>query len=91
MEPRVSLLPVEDEKVDAIESRDRHDDPDEDVVVELAVLVDMNDEAVELRPKLGKHIHTTGRRRTYASLSLVRTFSELDVEDASPAGPQYVA
>jgi hypothetical protein len=45
----VSLLPVDDEKVDAIESRDRHDDPDEDVVVELAVLVDMNDEAVELR------------------------------------------
>jgi tryptophanyl-tRNA synthetase len=58
MEPRVSLLPVDDEKVDAIESRDRHDEPDEDVVVELAVLVDMNDEAVELRPKLGKHIHT---------------------------------
>jgi tryptophanyl-tRNA synthetase len=49
MEPRVSLLPVDDEKVDAIESRDRHDEPDEDVVVELAVLVDMNDEAVELR------------------------------------------
>jgi hypothetical protein len=52
----VSLLPVDDEKVDAIESRDRHDDPDEDVVVELAVLVDMNDEAVELRPRVCKHI-----------------------------------
>jgi hypothetical protein len=54
-EPRVSLLPVDDEKVDAIESRDRHDEPDEDVVVELAVLVDMNDEAVELRPGGGQH------------------------------------
>jgi hypothetical protein len=53
----VSLLPVDEEKVDAIESRDRHDDPDEDVVFELAVLVDMNDEAVELRPRLGKHVH----------------------------------
>lgn len=57
MELRVSLLPVDEENVDAIESRDRHDDPDEDVVDELAVLVDMNDEAVELRPRLGEHVH----------------------------------
>lgn len=44
-----SLFAVDDEKVDAMERRDRHDEPEEDVVVELAVLVDMKDEAVELR------------------------------------------
>jgi hypothetical protein len=50
MELRISLRPEDEEKVEAMESRDRHDEADEDVVVELAVLVDMNDEAVELRP-----------------------------------------
>jgi hypothetical protein len=54
IEAPISLLPVDDENVDAIDSRDRHDEPEEDVVVELAVLVDMKDEAVELRPKLCK-------------------------------------
>jgi hypothetical protein len=58
MELRISLRFEDEENVDAMESRDRHDDADEDVVVELAVLVDMNDEAVELRPKLGKHVYT---------------------------------
>jgi hypothetical protein len=56
MEGALSLLPMDEEKVDAIDSRDRHDDPEEDVVVELAVLVDMNDEAVELRPKHHKRV-----------------------------------
>lgn len=49
MEGAMSLLPVELEKVDARESRDLHDDPEEDVAVELEVVVDMKDEAVELR------------------------------------------
>jgi len=49
MEGAMSLLPVEVEKVDAIESRDRHDDPEDEVVVVLAVEVDMNDDATELR------------------------------------------
>lgn len=50
MEGAMSLLPVELEKVDAMERRDRHDDPEEEVAVELVVVVDMKDEAVELRP-----------------------------------------
>lgn len=58
MEEAASLLPVADEKVDAIESRDRHDDPDEDVVWELDVAVDMKDEATELRPKRREHVES---------------------------------
>lgn len=54
MEGALLLLLVEDEKDDAIDNRDRHDDPDEDVADELAVLVDMKDEAVELRPEVGE-------------------------------------
>lgn len=50
IEDAMSLFPVEDEKVDAIDKRDRHDEPDDDVADELAVLVDMKDEAVEFRP-----------------------------------------
>jgi hypothetical protein len=45
-----SLLLVEDEKVDAIESRDRHDEPEDDVEFVLDVAVDMKEEATELRP-----------------------------------------
>lgn len=45
-----SLLAVAEEKVEAMDRRDRHDEPEDDVVVELAVVVDMNDDAVELRP-----------------------------------------
>lgn len=51
IEGAMSLLPpVEEEKVDAMESRERHDEPEEEVVVVLAVDVDMKDEATELRP-----------------------------------------
>lgn len=50
LEGAASLLPVDDEKADAIDRRDRHDELEAEVVFELAVLVDMKDEAVELRP-----------------------------------------
>jgi hypothetical protein len=46
----ISLLPVELEKEEAIESRERHDEPDDDVEFVLDVAVDMKDEAIELRP-----------------------------------------
>jgi hypothetical protein len=49
-EGAASLLLVEDEKVDAIESRDRHDEPEDDVEVVLEVAVDMKEDATELRP-----------------------------------------
>lgn len=49
-EGAMSLLPVELENVDAIESRDRHDDPEDDVEFVLEVAVDIKDEATELRP-----------------------------------------
>lgn len=49
-EGAISLLPVDDENDEANERRDRHDEPEDDVADELAVLVDMNDEAVEFRP-----------------------------------------
>lgn len=58
MEGAMSLLPVEEEKVDAIESRDRHDEDDEDVVLVLAVDVDMKDEATELRPNSSQMTRT---------------------------------
>jgi hypothetical protein len=45
----MSLLPVELEKVDARESRDRHDEDDDEVEFVLDVAVDMKDEATELR------------------------------------------
>ena len=46
------LLPPEElEKVDAMESRDRHDEPDEDDEFVLEVAVDMKEEATELRPR----------------------------------------
>jgi len=48
-DPDMSLPPEELEKVDASESRERHDEPEEDDVVVLEVAVDMKDEATELR------------------------------------------
>lgn len=45
----VSLRPVELENVEAIESRDRHDEPDDDVEFVAVVLVDARDE-MEFRP-----------------------------------------
>jgi hypothetical protein len=48
----MSLLPVELEKVDAMESRDRHDEPEDEVEFVLDVAVDMKDEATELRPEI---------------------------------------
>jgi hypothetical protein len=45
------LLPPEElENVDAMESRDRHDEPEDDDEFVLEVAVDMKDEATELRP-----------------------------------------
>jgi hypothetical protein len=49
MEGAMSLLPVDEEKVDARESRDRHDDPEDAEEVVLEVEVDMKDDATELR------------------------------------------
>jgi hypothetical protein len=49
IEGAISLLPVELEKEDAMESRDRHDEPEDDVEFVLDVAVDMKDEATELR------------------------------------------
>jgi len=49
LEGAALLLRVDDEKVDAIERRDRHDELEAEVALELAVLVDMKEEAVELR------------------------------------------
>lgn len=54
IEGALLLLLVEEENDEAIDKRDRHDDPDEDVADELAVLVDMKDEAVELRPEVSE-------------------------------------
>lgn len=54
MDGAMSLLAVDVEKVDAIESRERHDEPDEDEELVLAVEVETKDEATELRPELNK-------------------------------------
>lgn len=43
------LVVDEEEKAEAIDKRERHDELDEEVAAELAVLVDMKDEAVEVR------------------------------------------
>jgi hypothetical protein len=64
MEGAISLLPVEDEKVDARESRDRHDEPEDDVEFVLDVAVDMKDDATELRPGRGK------RKRSMQTIGL---------------------
>lgn len=50
MDGAMSLLPVDEEKVDAIESRDRHDEPEDADELVLEVDVDIKDEATELRP-----------------------------------------
>lgn len=44
-----SLLPVEVENDDAIEKRDRHDEPDDEVELVAVVFVDARDD-IELRP-----------------------------------------
>lgn len=46
----MSLPPEELEKVDAIENRERHDEPEDDDEFVLEVAVDMKEEATELRP-----------------------------------------
>lgn len=56
MGERLLLLLLDEEKVDVIDRRERHDEPDEVVADELTVLVDMKDEAVELRPELGERM-----------------------------------
>jgi hypothetical protein len=49
-EDAILLPPEELEKVEAMESRERHDDPEEDDEFVLVVAVDMKEDAVELRP-----------------------------------------
>jgi hypothetical protein len=44
-----SLRPVDDENVEAIDSRDRHEEPDEEVELVAVVFVDARDD-MELRP-----------------------------------------
>lgn len=48
-EGAASLLPVELENVDAIDNRDRHDEPDDEVELVAVVFVDTRDD-MELRP-----------------------------------------
>lgn len=48
-EGAVSLLPVGFENVDAIDNRDRHDEPDDEVELVAVVFVDTRDD-MELRP-----------------------------------------
>jgi hypothetical protein len=50
MDGVMSLPPEELENVDAIENRERHDEPEDDDEFVLEVAVDMKDEATELRP-----------------------------------------
>lgn len=59
IEEAMPLLPDELEKVDAIDNRDRHDDPEEDDELVLEVAVDIKDEATELRPTPCKHENPT--------------------------------
>lgn len=49
IEEAVSLLTVAEEKVEAMERRDRHDELEDEVAFELIVFVDMKDEALECR------------------------------------------
>jgi len=67
LEGAALLLRVDDEKVDAIERRDRHDELEAEVALELAVLVDMKEEAVELRPEV--HEHGTAEKDRLARLT----------------------
>lgn len=50
IEEAVSLLTVAEEKVEAMDRRDRHDELEDEVAFELIVFVDMKDEALECRP-----------------------------------------
>jgi hypothetical protein len=54
IEGAMSLPPEELENVDARESRERHDDPEEDDELVLEVAVDMKEDATELRPRTCK-------------------------------------
>lgn len=87
------LLLLDEENVDVIDSRERHDEPDEEVADELTVLVDMKDEAVELRPGLGERMDRSQPKSkiTYVTLGPVKTFAESNAEDALRAGPRCVA
>lgn len=88
------LVVDEEEKAEAIDKRERHDELDEEVAAELAVLVDMKDEAVEVRPGVGEHMHKRGggaKQTTYANRWLVRTCAGSDGAGVLPAGPRYVA
>lgn len=49
MDGAMSLLPVDDENVDASDNRDRHDEAEDDDDFVLEVAVDIKDEATELR------------------------------------------
>jgi len=87
-----SLLPVDEEKVEASDRRDRHDEPEDEVVVELAVLVDMKDEAVELRPILGERMRTwQDNEATYANPWPGRTCAGSSAAGVLPAGPRCAA
>jgi hypothetical protein len=72
IEGAMSLLPVAVEKVEAIERRDRHDDPEEDVVLELEVVVDMKDEATELRPGACEWVNSENQKTRPTRLESLR-------------------
>jgi hypothetical protein len=50
----ISLPPEDDEKVDASDNRERHDEAEDDDDLVLEVAVDIKDEATELRPEPSK-------------------------------------
>jgi hypothetical protein len=57
-EDAILLPPEELENVEAIESRERHDDPEDEDEFVLVVAVDMKEDAMELRPVQRKRQHS---------------------------------
>lgn len=91
-DPDMSLPPEELEKVDASESRERHDEPEEDDMVVLEVAVDMKDEATELRPATREHVRRHRiMDRSYVSPVSVKTSVGSFVAGVLPTVPRYVA
>lgn len=88
----ISLLPVEVvekpvdvEKVDATERRDRNEEPVDDVKDEA------KDDATELRPEKREPKYRGWRKLTHGNRALERTSSGSSAEDACSAGPRCVA
>lgn len=90
-EEAVSLCPVDVENVDAIERRDRHDEPDDDVEFVAVVLVDARED-MELRPVWCQLVgRSHSKLTTYEIQVSARTFSGSSAEDVLPTEPRYAA